>query len=112
MKRHLLILVTAVFLLFGGSAIGSSVASAPASVPGDGGGMVCNPDRIGVWGYLYNAGLGLWAWHTCTYGGAGSKGYWDWRYEAWVRTCAVCYGGDPWYTHRWHWAPNLPWLGP
>jgi hypothetical protein len=103
MKRRLLVLVTAVLLLFGASAIGSSVASAPAGVPGDGGGMVCNSDVSGAWGWIFNYGLGGYSWHRCTYGGLGEFGYWDSSYSAWVSTCWNC-AGYYWVSHRYHWS--------
>jgi hypothetical protein len=101
MKRRVLVLVTAVLLLFSGMAIGSSVASAPASVPGDGGGLVCNPDRNGVWGWVFNFGYAAWSWHICTYGGAWHHGYYDNFRAAWVRTSPPV--GYVWYTNRWYW---------
>jgi hypothetical protein len=98
MMRRLLVLVTAVLLLFGASAIGPSVASAPASTEPGGGGMVCNSDRNGVWGWIYNIAIGGDGWHICTYGGADRHGYWSPPYAAWVRGW-----GQYWYTNRWHW---------
>jgi hypothetical protein len=101
MKRRLLVLVTAVLLLFGGSAVGSSVASAPAGVEPGGGGMVCNSDRAGIWGWIFNYSYGQYAWHICHYGGAGKYGYWDEFYAAWVRSCEGC--APYWPTNRWYW---------
>jgi hypothetical protein len=102
MKRRFLILVTAALLLFGGSALASSVASAPASVEPGGGGMVCNSDRNGVLGWIFNYGHGGYSWHICHYGGAGVNGYWDEFYAAWIRTY-VNGPGYYWSTNRWHW---------
>jgi hypothetical protein len=68
--------------------------------------MVCNPDRNGFWGYLWNGGLGVYAWHICMYGGAGRYGYYDqYRYAAWISTCDGC-PGYYWYTNRWFWCPT------
>jgi hypothetical protein len=100
MKRHLLILVTAVVLLFGGSAIGSSVAHADFD-PG-GGGMQCHSGVAYVYGYVYNAAYGRYMWHQCAHislwavwhGASFGGPYWAGNYL----------GSGPWI-NGWMWQP-------